>query len=418
MPRFHAKPIAAFNSRDFCLYEIARLFSTLGVQMQSVAVGWQVYDMTQSPLDLGYVGLAQFAPLLGFSFISGHVADRYDRRVILLIYQGTLFLCGLALTIFTLSGAATQFGVWPIFSLLVVLGAARAFAGPAAQALMPSLVSTADFANALAWNSSIWQVATVLGPALGGVIYGLKGGAAFVYGLFALNALISFLAISGISVRTGRLQHGATTWERLIAGVAYVRSNRILFGAISLDLFAVLLGGATALLPVFARDILAVGPLGLGILRSAPALGAVIMAIFLAFRPLTRHSGVVMLACVGVFGVATCIFALSRDFILSMVALIIMGAADVVSVFVRQTLIQLRTPPEMRGRVSAVSQVFISASNELGEFESGITAAWFGVAPATLMGGIGTLFVVGLWSLLFPDLRKADRLLPAEESAR
>jgi MFS family permease len=409
--------MAAFNYRDFRLFEVARFFSTLGVQMQSVAVGWQVYEMTQRPIDLGYVGLAQFAPLLGFSLISGHVADRYDRRSILLVYHAILVVCALLLTLFTLTGAGVQLGVWPIFILLLVLGSARAFAGPAASALMPSLVATQDFPNALAWNSSIWQVATVVGPALGGVIYGFQGGGSLVYAVFGLSSLVSFAAIWGISIKTGRLHHGAATWERLVAGVAYVRAHKVLLGAISLDLFAVLLGGATALLPVFARDILAVGPSGLGVLRSAPALGAVIMAVFLAFRPLTRHSGPVMLACVALFGIATCVFARSTNFILSIGALVVMGASDVVSVFVRQTLIQLKTPSEMRGRVSAVSQVFISASNELGEFESGITAAWFGAAPAAFIGGLGTLLVVGLWSLFFPDLRNADRLLPDQEEA-
>lgn len=407
---FHQRPLLAFNYRDFRLFEVARFFSTLGVQMQSVAVGWQVYEITQNPLDLGYVGLAQFIPLLGFSFVSGDVADRFDRRRILLFYHALLTLCAVLLTAFTWLGGASQMGVMPIFLLLVVLGGARAFAGPAAQALMPSLVSTSDFPNALAWNSSIWQVAVILGPAFGGLLYGAEGGAALVYGAFGLCSVVSWLAMRAVSVRTGRLQHGSTTWQRLLAGVAYVRQNRMLLGAISLDLFAVLLGGATALLPVFARDILAVGPFGLGVLRSAPAVGAVVMAILLAFKPLTRHSGYAMLGCVALFGVATCVFALSRDFALSVAALVVMGASDAISVFIRHTLIQLKTPADMRGRVSAVSQVFISASNELGEFESGLTAAWWGVAPATLVGGIGTLVVVGIWGWLFPDLRKADRL--------
>lgn len=408
---FHRRPLLAFNYRDFRLFQITRFCSTFGVQMQSVAVGWQVYEITHDPLDLGYVGLAQFVPLLGFSFISGDVADRFDRRRILLVYYTLLTFCAVLLTAFTWFGGASTLGVGPIFALLVLLGAARAFGGPAAQALMPSLVSPSDFPNALAWNSSIWQVAVILGPAIGGFLYGMPGGAALVYGAFGVCSLMSFLAMKAISVRTGRLEHGSTTWQRLIAGVAYVRQNKLLLGAISLDLFAVLLGGATALLPAFARDILAVGPLGLGILRSAPAFGAVVMAVFLAFKPLSRHSGYAMLGCVALFGLATCIFAVSSDFSLSICALVVMGASDAVSVFIRHTLIQLKTPADMRGRVSAVSQVFISASNELGEFESGITAAWWGVRTATLVGGIGTLVVVGIWSRLFPDLRKADRLI-------
>lgn len=414
-----ASPFAAFSHPDFRRYELSRLATTLGLQMKSVAVGWQVYALTHSPFALGMVGLVQFLPMLLLALLTGHTADRYDRRLILVIYQSVLCACAIALLALTVTDAASRFGVWPFYCVLVVLGVARAFAGPAGQALMPSLVSTAHFSNAVAWNSSIWQVATVLGPALGGAIYAwsdrhaaLGSGAALVYAAFGGLTLVSLAAMLAIRTRTGGLERGTTSWSLLLAGVRYVRDHQILLGAISLDLFAVLFGGAVALLPAYANDILHVGPLGLGLLRSAPAAGAAVMAVFLAFRPLKRRAGAMMLGCVAIFGGATCVFAVSTNIVLSLIALVIIGASDLVSVFVRSTLVQLQTPPAMRGRVGAVNDVFVGASNELGEFESGITAAWWGVVPATIIGGLGTLAVVALWAWRFPALRRADRLEP------
>ena len=412
MATTQSAPFAAFHHRDFCFFQLMRFTGTLGQQMQSVAIGWQVYAITGRALDLGYVGLVQFLPALSLALVTGHVADLVDRRLILIVQNIILLACAAALYWLTRSQTAASYGVYPIYAVLLVLGTARAFAAPAAQALLPSLVSSEDFSNAVAWSSTTWQVATILGPALGGFIFGWKDGAAFVY--CAFGALVSIALVCNLLIRRQsfipKRDDSGTRWQRLLAGVHYVRANQILFGAISLDLFAVLLGGAVALLPVYARDILHIGPLGLGILRSAPSVGAATMAIFLAFHPLKRRAGKSMLAGVFVFGLATCVFGLSKNFYLSLIMLIIIGAADLISVYVRQTLVQLRTPEAMRGRVSAVNQVFIGASNELGEFESGMTANWWGAVPATIIGGLGTLIVVALWVWKFPKLRDADEL--------
>jgi len=412
MAKTQAAPFAAFHHRDFCFFQLMRFTGTLGQQMQSVAVGWQVYAITGRAIDLGYVGLVQFLPALSLALVTGHVADLVDRRLILIVQNVILLACAAALYWLTRSQMTASYGVYPIYAVLLVLGTARAFAAPAAQALLPSLVPSQDFSNAVAWSSTTWQVATILGPALGGFIFGWKDGAAVVYSAF--GALVGLALVCNLLIRrqsfVPKRDDSGTRWQRLLAGVHYVRAHQILFGAISLDLFAVLLGGAVALLPVYARDILHVGPLGLGILRSAPSVGASVMAIFLAFRPLKRRAGKSMLAGVFVFGLATCVFGLSTNFYLSLSMLIIIGAADLISVYVRQTLVQLRTPESMRGRVSAVNQVFIGASNELGEFESGMTANWWGAIPATIIGGLGTLIVVALWAWKFPKLRDADEL--------
>jgi MFS family permease len=398
-------PFDAFGHRDFRLFQSGRFLSTVGTQMQGVAVGWQIYALTGQALNLGLVGLAQFLPAFLCSPFAGHAADRFDRRVVLVICHGVLTLCALSLYL-TSRGHGSP--VLAIYGVLTCIGAARGFEGPSAQALAPNLVTREHFQNAVAWSSSIWQVAVVVGPALGGVLYGERG-AGWVYAAsFVLElATVSVLLLQrshGLSHRAGR------SLSDLVAGVRYVWRQRIIFGAISLDLFAVLFGGAVALLPVFARDILHTGPRGLGLLRSAPAVGAILVAILLAYRPLRRRAGVVMLGCVALFGLATIAFGLSRSYGLSLCALALAGAADMVSVFVRHTLVLLNTPDDMRGRVAAVSHVFIGASNELGEFESGITAAWLGAVPAVIVGGIGTCIVVLLWAALFPALRDADRL--------
>jgi MFS family permease len=399
-----------FAYRDFRFFQGARISGMVASQMQGVAVGWQVYEQTHRPLDLGYVGLAQFLPAVGLVLVTGHVADRFDRKRVLAVCHAALACCSLALFALARAHVTTP---WPIYAALVSVGVARAFAAPASQALLARVVPVEAFPRALAWGASIMQVAMVGGPALGGVFYGVVHGAAPVYATCAGMSLLASLNAALIGVRTGRDDTGAKrppALETLFAGIRYVRTNRVLLGAISLDLFAVLLGGAVALLPMYARDILITGPWGLGVLRSAPAVGALAVGIALAYRPVRRRAGAVMLACVALFGAATIVFGASRVFALSVAALLVVGAADMVSVFVRQTLIQLTTPDAMRGRVSAVNMVFIGASNELGEFESGLTAEWVGAVRAVVLGGAGTLLVVAVWSAIFPELRKVDRL--------
>jgi len=397
------KGYRAFGYRDFRLFQAGRLFAVIGTQMQSVAIGWQVYETTRRPLDLGYVGLAQFLPGIGLSLVTGHVADRFDRRKILLLYQAVMAACSIALLTLSIRHAP----IASIYAVLFVIGTARAFAGPASQALMPSIVPPEDFPNAVAWTSSTWQLATIVGPALGGFLF--AGGPRVVYGTCAACFLLALALQSRMQVRTGRMEHAETSWRTLLAGVKYVWEKKVVLGAISLDLFAVLLGGAVALLPAFARDILHTGPWGLGLLRSAPALGAGVTALAIAYRPIERRAGMWMFLCVGIFGLATVGFGLSRNFALSLLCLVIVGASDMVSVVIRQVLVQLQTPASMRGRVSAVNLVFIGASNELGEFESGLTASLLGLIPAVVVGGIGTIVVVLVSALLFPELRKIDK---------
>lgn len=375
--------------------------------MQTVAIGWQVYSITGRALDLGLVGLAQFLPFMVFSIPGGHVADRFDRRIVLMVGYFVQGLCSAVLAALALSH---RLPVWPIYAVLLLLGATRAFAAPAASALTPHLVPVEHFSNAIAWSSSARQVAVLVGPALGGLLYTAANGAAPVYCVAALASFLGAFLVLRMEVRLGRMEAKAVSWNTVLAGFRYVWTQRLLLGTFSLDLFAVLLGGATALLPIYARDILHAGPMGLGMLRSAPALGAGVMALFAAYRPLQRNAGGWMLGCVFLFGVATIVFGLSRNMVLSLAALAVLGGADMVSVVVRLTLEQLGTPPEMRGRVSAVNMLFIGASNELGDFESGVTAAWLGAVPAVVLGGVGTCVVVGLWTWLFPELRAVDRL--------
>jgi MFS family permease len=401
-----AGPRAAFASPDFRKYQAARFLLTLGIQMQSVAVGWHVYSITQRPLDLGYVGLAQFLPAILLSLVTGYTADRFDRRRILLVCYVVLAVCALLLFGLAREGGSS---VRLLYVVLVLLGVARAFAGPAAQSLVTHLVPSEHLSSAVALNSTIFQVATIIGPALGGLLYGaVHAQGVYVACALMIGAAAAFL--SSMEVRTGRMEHAAGSWGRLVAGVRYVWQRKVLLGAISLDLFAVLLGGAVALLPIFAQDLLHTGPWGLGLLRSAPAVGAAGMALVLALFPLRRQAGVTMLFCVALFGLATVVFGLSRHLWLSLACLVVLGAADMVSVVIRLTLVQLATPPEMRGRVSAVNMVFVGASNELGEFESGLTAEWFGAARAVVLGGVGTLLVVGLWAWRFPELRQVTRV--------
>ena len=396
---------SAFTYPSFQRYWAARLCVTLAIQMQAVAIGWQIYDMTRRPLDLGLVGLAQFLPSLGLALVTGHVADRYDRRTVMALCIIVEALCAVLFLTFTLQdGTNMPF----LFGVLVLFGTARAFEFPASVALMPNLVPPRLFTNAAAWSSSAWQVATIVGPAIGGLLYAI--GPEAVYGCCILMFLLSVFLVSTIRIERREREQKAATWESVVAGISFIRGQPVVLGAVSLDLFAVLLGGATALLPVYARDILHVGPWGLGLLRSAPAVGALVTALLIARRPIQRHAGAILLGAVGIFGLSIVVFGLSHNLWLSLLALTILGASDMISVVIRRVLVLVKTPDEMRGRVSAVESVFIGASNELGEFESGVTAAWFGVVPAVVLGGLGTLAVVGLWVRIFPQLRRVDSL--------
>jgi MFS family permease len=398
---------AAFSYPSFRYFQMARFLVVAAMEMQSVAVGWQVYEITRRPLDLGLVGLAQFFPGFLLFLLAGHTADRLPRnRIVAVCYSG-FALCSLLLFSFTLHGITS---VRPIYIVVSCIGIVRAFNGPAGQSLMPQLVSPEDFSNAAAWGSSIFNTAIILGPTLGGLLYGWTGGARTVYLIAATSFLCAVVSSIFIKTQTPQRPRGITSLRTVLAGFDFLRHSQIVLGAISLDLFAVLLGGAVALLPVYAREILRVGPWGLGMLRSAPGVGAVLMALLLAHRPLRRRAGAIMLWCVAVFGVATILFGLSRSVPLSLFALLMVGGSDMVSVIVRSTLVQLHTPDEMRGRVSAVNMLFIGASNEFGQFESGITAQWLGTVPAVVWGGVGTLAVVAVWALLFPSLRQVNSL--------
>lgn len=398
----------AFRYPNFRYYMMARIMAITSSEMQALAVAWQVYNITHRPLDLGLVGLAQFLPGIFLFLLAGHTADRFPRRRILQCCFGAFGGCSLMLLAITLHGTAS---VYPIYAVLLLNGTVRAFNGPAGQAFMPLLVPEEHFPNAVAWSSSIAQAAMIAGPVFGGLIYGAAGSAVPVYAAAALAACGALLAVSAIRVAAPQRPRSASSRD-ILGGLQYIRGNRLILGAISLDLFAVLLGGAVALLPVYAREILHIGASGLGLLRGAPGMGAVAMAIVMAHWPLRRRVGAIMLWCVAGFGAATVIFGLSRNLALSMAALLVVGACDMVSVIVRHTLVQLGTPDRMRGRVSAVNMVFIGASNEVGQFESGITAQWFGTVPAVVLGGLGTIAIVALWAWLFPALRQADALHP------
>jgi MFS family permease len=397
-----ANRLAVFGNRDFSLYLLARFLGTLAVQMQTVAVGWQVYEVTRDPLDLGLIGLSQFLPFVLAILPAGHLADSRDRRRIVTACYALECVCALLLFAIARRGLAEA---TPIFAVMTLFGIARAFQMPTGQALLPNLVPSEQFGAAVAINSSTWQIATIAGPALGGVIY--LAGAPVVYasaaGLFAIAVALT------LGLRAGG-ERGRPREAASLATLLSVRGRRVVLGAISLDLFAVLFGGATALLPVYAADVLHVGPDGLGWLRTAPAIGAAVCGILLSLVPITRRVGGHMFGGVVVFGVATVVFGLSTSFWLSMTALVAMGAGDMVSVYIRHLLVQLETPDAIRGRVSAVNAVFIGASNELGEFESGVTAAWFGTVAAVVVGGCATCAVAALWTRLFPELAGMDRL--------
>ena len=401
--------LEALQYPSFSRYLVARLLATVAVQMQGVAIGWQVYAITGRPLDLGLIGLAQFLPFVVLVLPAGQVADRRDRRLILAACYATELACALLLLAFTLAGLTE---VWPVFAVLLLFGAARAFAMPTSQAITPNLVPRETFANAVALNSSTFHVATVVGPSLGGLLY--VAGPAVVYSVVTVLLAMSVVSMLRVDIPKVIRSSEPASLHTLLEGLRFVRSRPVVLGAISLDLFAVLLGGATARLPVFARDVLATGPGGLGLLLTAPALGAAGTAAALARWPITRHVGSWMFRGVALFGAMTIVFALSKSFWLSLAALAILGAGDMVSVYIRHMLIQLETPDAIRGRVSAVNAVFIGASNELGEFESGVAAAWLTLVPSVVLGGAATIGITALWMRLFPMLRTMDRFPGAE----
>jgi MFS family permease len=403
-PLYTAEEFAP-RSRDLRLYLAIRFATTLGTQIQSVAIGWQVYDITRDPVALGYVGLSIFLPMLLLVLPAGDLADRVDRRFMLMASYLVQVAASVMLLVLTVTGVQSM---WAFYSVITLLGVALGLSQPAMQSFLPFLVTLEKLPQAIAWNASAYRIAVIGGPALGGFLYDL--GPAVNYSL-CLGCYV--FTLSGMAALRIRAQQGAkgegTALERITDGIRYMRERPILLGAISLDLFAMFLGGTTALLPIFARDILHTGPAGLGFLRTAPAMGAALVAFVLTRWQLHRHTGMAMFVCVAIFGVATVVFGMSRDFYLSMAALVVTGAADMVSVYVRSALIQLATPDNMRGRVGSLNSLFIGASNELGEFRAGMTAGAFGTVPAVVLGGLGTLFVTSLWMWLFPPLRRVDR---------
>jgi MFS family permease len=395
---------ASLGYPDVRRYLTARFVVAVAVQMQTVAVGWQVFQITHNPFDLGLIGLSQFLPFIVLVLPAGQLSDRYDRRRIVLACYLIAALAAGALA--TLSWSANT-AVVPIFAVMALFGIVRALIMPTTQALLPNLVPATVFGNAVALNTSLLEVATIGGPAVAGVL--------ILLGTTSVYVICAVLFLAGATI-TLRLREGGRTqaaepisMRSLFSGISFVRGNRSVLGSISLDLFAVLFGGAMALLPAFAIDVLHVGSTGLGLLRAAPALGAGVAGAVLAVRPIRTAVGRWLFGCVALFGVATLVFGISTSFVLSLLALVVLGGADMVSMYIRHLLVQLQTPDAIRGRVSAVNAVFIGASNELGEFESGVTAAWWGIVPAVLVGGVATIAVAFIWSSLFPSLRRLDR---------
>jgi MFS family permease len=402
---------SVFRIRNFRYFLAGRLLLTIAIQIQSVAVGWQVYDISGDPMALAYVGLSQFLPMMLLILPAGDLADRVNRRTIMVVgclIEAAVAAGFLLLTFFHVTA------LWPFYAVLALFGVGRALAGPAQQSLLPRVVPAEHLSRAIAWTASTFQTAIIAGPAIGGALYVFGPTAAYFACLgLALVDMVLFARIEIAGPQSAPADPAIYVgggFRRALAGIGFIRARPIILGAISLDLFAVLLGGVTALLPIYAKDILFVSPAGLGLLRAAPAVGATTMGILLGHYPLSRKTGPWMFGCVALFGVATIAFGLSTNFYLSLAALVVLGASDMVSVFVRTTLIQMATPDEMRGRVSAVSMLFIGASNELGEFESGTAAHFFGTVPSAVIGGLGTLAVVGLWMWFFPGLRRIDRL--------
>jgi MFS family permease len=408
----------AWQHRDFRFYSAARLVGILGAEAQAVGVAWQVYEITHSALALGTTGLALFLPGIVFVLLAGHTADRFERRTVILTCYVVQLLATGALLWISLENIRN---VWWIYGVLFVIGAGRCFSGPASSALVPALVPKEHFVNAVTWGATIFQIANATGPMIGGILFtvGLNGllggrlarlnGAPVVY-CFTLVTLLLYLVLFSRIRPRGVAEKKGFTLQTMFAGLRYVAHTRLLLGSISLDLFAVLLGGAVSLLPIFAADILHRGPHGLGLLRAMPSLGALLVSLSLVLTPIRKNAGRTMLICVAAFGAATVVFGLSKNIWLSCAALFVTGATDMISVVVRSSILQLATPPEMRGRVSSVNWLFLGASNELGEYESGLTAHWWGAVRAVVIGGVASMAVTGLWSVFFPALRRADKL--------
>ena len=397
----------AFQHADYRAFWLARVLGVFAIDMQITAVSWQVYQITGRPLDLGLVGLTQFAPFFCLFLVAGTVADHFQRKRIMLTCVSLQILCAVAFFTMTVIGNASFL---TILAILVFLGIARTFQSPAQQAIVPLLVPKEHFANAVAWTSSGFQMARIAGPGFAGLM--IVAGEQWVYGtvvfLFFCSAAMTFL----IKTNTQIISTAPVTIENILAGFKFIIKRQIIIGAIGLDLFAVLLGGATALLPIYATDILNVGSAGFGALRATHMVGAFAGALFLTQYPITGKAGKILLIAVAIFGLGIIVFGVSTSFWMSLTALFVLGAADSVSIFVRNNLVQIITPDDMRGRVSAVSSVFVGASNEVGEFESGVTAEWWGVVPAVVVGGIGTIFIAGLFAKIFPQLREVDSLDP------
>jgi len=396
---------AAFKHKDYRFFWMARVLGVLAIEIQITALSWQVYQLTGQALDLGLIGLAQFLPFLILFLISGSVADRYQRKKIMSICAAIQTFCALSFFIMTVTG---KINFPAIFSILIFLGIARAFQSPAQSAIVPLLVPKDHFANAIAWTSSGFQIARIAGPGIAGIM--IIAGEQWAYGTAVTLFVFSTIFTLMVKTNTQIISTVPVTIENILAGLRFALKRQIIIGSIGLDLFAVLLGGATALLPIFATDILNVGPAGFGALRATHMIGALFGALTLTQYPISHHAGRKLLSTVAIFGFGIFIFGISTNFWLSLSALFLLGAADSVSVFIRNNLVQIITPDNMRGRVSAVSAVFIGASNELGELESGVTAHFWGVVPAVILGGIGTVFISGLFAIMFPQLRKVDSL--------
>jgi len=399
-------PLAAMRFRDYRLFTIGRVVLFTGGQMQTVALGWELYERTNSPMALGGIGLAQVLPMIALTLITGHVADKNDRKKITLLAMLLLMFCSLTLAAISYYQGA----VFLIYACLLLTGVARAFLKPAGDALMWQLIPMSAFTNAATWNSSSFQLASVIGPALGGLSIAVFKSATGVYILSAIAALSCFFLTAAIKPQKTNFKKEPISLKTLAAGAEFVWNNQLILAAITLDLFAVLLGGAVALLPVFAKDILHVGPVELGYLQAAPSIGALIMAALLVYLPPIRKAGPALLWSVVGFGIVTIIFGLSRWVWLSLLMLVLSGALDSISVVIRHTLVQIRTPDHLRGRVAAINSVFISASNELGGFESGLTAALFGPVFSVVGGGIGTILVVVATAAIWPEIRKLGAL--------
>lgn len=394
----------ALSHGPFMRFWMSRAFALFAVQIQTVSIGWQIYDTTRNPLYLAFVGLSQFLPSLLLVLVTGAVADRFPRRLIMSICLIAQSCIAVALLLLVLAGGRIEL----IFALLVLFGIARAFLAPASRSLLPNIVPKSLLSNAIALNSTIWQLSAICGPVLGGLLYGVSPLVA--YGTAAVFLVLASWTILLVPRPVQKAETEPPSWETVVAGFKFIWNEKIVFGAISLDMFAVLLGGATAMLPIFARDILEVGPLGLGMLRAAPGVGAIAVALYLATRGIRDHAGLYMFVFVALFGAATVVFGASTTSALSILALMVMGATDMVSVYIRETLIQLWTPDRVRGRVNAVNMVFINASNELGEFRAGVMAALIGAKATVMLGGVGTMAVAAIWAKAFPDLRKARHL--------